>query len=149
MFAFFIQRVDNAPTSNYSLCQLQIKHQQNEKKKKIETWAFLKTSWKVALFAAGPKCLIIQHSLSMFFLSSQATLILSVDFFFFSDSKGIFFSFFTKDFISQSSFRLTEKLSPRCKVTKKIPSSSQLLLSNLQWCEACVTIDEQTLIQYF
>ena len=67
-------------------------------KKKIENWAFLKTSWKVVLFAAGPKCLIIQHSLSMFFLSSQATLILSVGFFFFffSDSKGIFFHFLKK-----------------------------------------------------
>ena len=65
------------------------------KKKKIETWAFLKTSWKVALFAAGPKCLIIQHSLSMFFLSSQATLILSVDFFF-QIQREYFFHFLQK-----------------------------------------------------
>jgi len=66
-----------------------------KKKKKIETWAFLKTSWKVALFAAGPKCLIIQHSLSMFFLSSQATLILSVDFFF-PIQREYFFHFLQK-----------------------------------------------------
>ena len=70
-------------------------------------------------------------------------------FFFFFWFKGNIFSFFEKDFISQSSFRLTEKLSLQCKVTKKSPLPSQLLLSNLQWCGACITIDEHTLIQYF
>ena len=149
MFAFFIQRVDNAPTSNYSLCQLQIKHQQNEKKKKNRKLGFSKNQLESCSVCSWTKVSNYTTFIKHVFLKLSSYIDSFCGFFFFSDSKGIFFSFFTKDFISQSSFRLTEKLSPRCKVTKKIPSSSQLLLSNLQWCEACVTIDEQTLIQYF
>ena len=81
------------------------------------------------MFAAGQKCLIIQHSLSMFFLSSQATLILSeVIFFFFQIQRESFSHFFKKTLFLKRNFRLTEKLSPQYKVTKNIPSPFTVII---------------------
>ena len=80
------------------------------------------------MFAAGPKCLIIQHSLSMFFLSSQATLILSEVIFFFQIQRESFSHFLKKTLFLKRNFRLTEKLSPQYKVTKNIPSPFTVII---------------------